>query len=65
MRGVHGNTKIDAMTADRWLRRRGGVPKSGGVGYTTAVQFDASSVRTNAKDVTKAYLQNKHGKAGR
>mgnify|MGYP003650519849 CR=1 FL=1 len=62
---MNANTKIDEFSADRWLRKRGGVPKSHGVGYTTDVRFDSTKVRTNAKDIDKAYLSNKHGKGSR
>lgn len=62
---MNGNTKIDAFSADRWLKSRGGVPKSNGVGYTMDVRFDETKVRTNAKDATRAYLSNKHGKGSR
>ena len=58
---MNANTKIDEYSADRWLRKRGGVPKSYGVGYTQDVRFDSSKVRTNATEATKAYLRNKHG----
>ena len=60
---MNGNTKIDQYSADRWLRGRGGVPKSTGIGLKMDLHFDASAVRTNAKELSKAYLRNKHGKA--
>ena len=48
-----------------WLRNHGGDIKGGGVGYTFDIEFDASKVRSNAKDATAAYLMKKHGKGSR
>ena len=57
--------KLDEYTGKRWLAKRGGDVKGHGVGYTMDIEFDASKVRTNAKDATASYLMKKHGKGSR
>ena len=58
---MNANTKIDEYSADRWLRKRGGVPKSHGVGYTQDVRFDKTKVRTNATEARNAQMQEELG----
>lgn len=57
--------KLDDNTGKRWLAKHGGDIKGMGVGYTMDVSFDASNVRTNAKDANTAYLRDRHGKGSK
>lgn len=51
--------KLDENTGKRWLAKRGGDIKGGGVGYSMDVQFDRSKIITRQHLINQAALRGK------